>query len=79
VQKAVDGCDLIGHVKSILMERLSNEDEAAFLMLTESEHAVVRHGQWRSASTMRGYVADAERFAPTHPTRHLGLRRDAPA
>jgi hypothetical protein len=39
----------------------------------------MRHGRWRPASTKRGYVADAERFAPTNPTRHLGLPRDAPA
>lgn len=41
------------------------------------EHAVMRHGRWRSASTMRGYVDDAERFGSTNPTRHLGLRRSA--
>ncbi|MBE7245575.1 MAG: tyrosine-type recombinase/integrase [Actinomycetospora chiangmaiensis] len=40
------------------------------------EHAVMRHGRWRSATTMRGYVDDAERFAATNPTRHLGLRRE---
>ena len=40
------------------------------------EHAVMRHGRWRSTSTMRGYVDDAERFADTNPSRHLGLRRN---
>ncbi len=35
----------------------------------------MRHGRWRASTTMRGYVDDAERFADTHPTRHLGLRR----
>lgn len=37
------------------------------------EHAVMRHGRWRSTTTMRGYVDDAERFAATNPSRHLGL------
>lgn len=37
------------------------------------EHAVMRHGRWRSATTMRSYVAEAERFAADNPTRHLGL------
>lgn len=39
------------------------------------EHAVMRHGRWRSMTTMRSYVDDAERFAETNPSRHLGLRR----
>ena len=37
------------------------------------EHAVMRHGRWRSSTTMRSYVDDAERFADTNPTRHLRL------
>lgn len=36
------------------------------------EHAVMRHGRWRSTTTMRGYVDDAERFAETNPSATSG-------
>lgn len=43
-----------------------------------AEHAVMRHGRWRSATVMRGYVDDATTFDATNPTRILGLRRPEP-
>lgn len=40
-----------------------------------TEHAVMSHGGWRSPTAMRTYVAEAATFAPTNPTRALGLHR----
>ena len=36
------------------------------------ERDVQRHGRWRSRAAMDPYVDEAERFAETNPTRHLG-------
>lgn len=35
------------------------------------EVEIMRHGRWRSATTMRGYLEEGTRFRATHPVRRL--------
>ena len=32
---------------------------------------IMRHGRWRSATTMRGYLEEGTRFRATHPVHRL--------
>lgn len=37
------------------------------------EVEIMRHGRWRSATTMRGYLEEGTRFRATHPVHRLAL------